>query len=120
MSKRTPTYVATSVRKRLCCAQRAVVKDQKLVGRGPRNTGDIGQEHPINRDSGGNLRRDAYEVGIAERREVCQRVEAATKLFANALVAHVVQCASVDSSAQRGTGAEQAATSAERSFFLFE
>ena len=70
--------------------------------------------------SGGNLQRDGYEVGIAERREVCQTVEAATKLFDDALVAHVVQCARVDSSTQRGTGAEQTATSAEGSFFLFE
>jgi hypothetical protein len=40
--------------------------------------------------SGGNLQRDGYEVWIAERREVCQTVEAATKLFDYALVAHVV------------------------------
>ena len=69
--------------------------------------------------SGWDLQRNGYEVGIAERRQVCQTVKAATELFDDALVAHVVQCARMDSSTQRGTGAKQPATSAEGSFFLF-
>ena len=70
--------------------------------------------------SGGNLQRDGYEVRAAQWGEIGQSVEAATKFFDDALVAHVVQSARMDSSTQRGTRAEQAATSAEGSFFLFE
>ena len=64
--------------------------------------------------SGGNLQRDGYEVGIAERGEVCQTVEAATKLFDDALVAHVVQCARMDSSTQRGASPKKATLLAKK------
>ncbi len=69
---------------------------------------------------GWDLQRNSHEVGIAERRQTCQTVKPATELLDDSLIAHVVQCARMDSSAQRGTGAQQPATSAKSSFFSFE